>query len=173
MINLIETDGGATQEGFKHEWNDCSVRALALAADIKYAQAHQLLKSEGRRDRKGVRVPMIERAGKQAASQFETISTKQPKLRWNGGYSFTYPTLQDFVRMHREGRYIVITSHHALALIDGVAHDKGQISGPRSRVKFAYKVTPKTESKPVVPAIMTQDQINELWVRLDRLEQKL
>jgi hypothetical protein len=35
------------------EWNDCAVKAFAVAADFPYKKAHALLKAEGREDRQG------------------------------------------------------------------------------------------------------------------------
>jgi hypothetical protein len=41
------------------ENNDCSVKALAMFANVRYMVAHAALKNEGRKDGRGVNVNMI------------------------------------------------------------------------------------------------------------------
>ena len=41
------------------ENNDCSVKALAMFANVRYMAAHAALKNEGRKDGRGVNVGMI------------------------------------------------------------------------------------------------------------------
>src|SRR5712664_3230506 len=175
MIKTQFTDGGKDQEGFTNEYNDCAVRALALSTDVTYARAHGLLKSEGRRDRKGTKLPQVKRAlanlcNESSIANFQEIISSAVITENNRFYGtpVKYPTLQDTVRKYSTGRYLIIATGHALALIDGVVHDKGQISGPRSRVRNIFKIT-LVEPEQV---IITQSQVNELWARLDKLEGK-
>jgi hypothetical protein len=164
-IRLQTTDGGKVQEGFQHEYNDCAVRALAIAANVPYAKAHAALKAQGRRDRKGSKTFMLDKAIPAVGAKFEFIRTFDITSRT---YRKLYPTLQDILFKFKQGRYILITRSHAQALIDGVIHDAGSISGPRSLVRLVYKLE-IPEQQPEKPAI-TQGQINELWERLNRLE---
>lgn len=175
MIKTQFTDGGKEQEGFLNEYNDCAVRALALSTGVTYAKAHGLLKSEGRKDRKGTKLPMVKRSlanlcNESTIANFQEIVPSTPIIHPVHGYPMNpkFPTLQDTVRKYSTGRYLVIATGHALALIDGVVHDKGQISGPRSRVRNIFRIT-LAEPEQV---IITQSQVNELWERLDRLEGK-
>ena len=151
-MNLQATDGGKTLAGFEHESRDCAVRALAISADISYTQAHALLKAEGRKDRRGTKFSMSDRALKNSGAKVEHI-------QHGAGLTLRYATLR-----YNSGRYYVTVRGHALALIDGVIHDAGEIAGPRCRVLRIYHVTPQV--------LITQSQINELWERLDRLEGK-
>jgi hypothetical protein len=173
VIRLTKTDGGKLQDGFSHETNDCGVRALALSTGMTYAKAHGLLKAEGRRDRKGTKQTQLEAALKNAGIEFAKII---PGTTSDLFYGRTYrPSLNATIRKYNEGRYLVITNRHGLTLIDGIVHDVGQISGPRTQVRCLYKIlTPvaqpvKTKEVPV-EAILSQAQINELWARLDALE---
>jgi hypothetical protein len=174
MIRVTVTDGGAAQEGFINEWNDCAVRALALSANVSYTKAHDLLKAEGRRDRKGtklnqIRLSLAKLCNEQAIANYQELAVQGPG-RINGYMVLaSYPTLQDTIRKYNQGRYLVIATGHALTLVDGVVLDKGQISGPRSRVRNIFKIT-LTETK---PEVANQEQINDLWARLDKLEGKL
>jgi hypothetical protein len=156
MIKLNSTDGGRFYEGFHDETKDCTVRALALVGDMTYGKAHAALKTAGRRDRKGVKLFTIRAAANLAGIGFESIIPS--------GYG--YPILADVIRMFKSGRYYLVSRNHAMALIDGVIHDNGQVCGPRSRIKFVFKVT--IPEKPVMPQV----QVNELWDRLNRLEQR-
>ena len=156
-IKITQTDGGKTAEGFTHEWNDCGVRSLAIGANISYATAHDLLKREGRRDRKGTKLPWLTAALQKAGVGFSPVTE-------------IGCTLVDFLRRNRTGRFIVITNRHGLAVIDGVVHDAGQISGARSRVRNAFRVIlpAPVETKQAPPC--TPAQVSELWARLDALE---
>lgn len=163
MIRTHVTDGGKVEEGFTHEHNDCGVRALALAADIPYSHAHRILKQEGRKNRKGTSTGMIERAVPQLGLVVERIISG----RTYSGLSYgPLPTVADTIHRYPKGRFIIITNDHGMALIDGEIHDTGVVKGPRARVKMLFRIT---RPVPVAPEI-TQDQINELWERLDRLE---
>ena len=169
MIRLTKTDGGKLQDGFEHETNDCGVRALAIAANLGYTKAHELLKAEGRRDRKGTKQSWIEIALGKADIVFDKIV---PGLVITGYASYRKPTLTDTIRQYSTGRYILITNRHGLALIDGIVHDAGQISGPRTQVRAIYRITLPVSKEVPVEAIISQTQINELWARLDALEAK-
>ena len=165
MIRVIKTDGGKTTAGFTHETRDCAVRAIAIATETSYAEVHAKLKLQGRRNRQGTSINQIQAALRSLTAETETIYT----VDFGGLYShITYPTLADTLRKYQTGRYVVITTDHAQAVIDGVVHDDGLIAGPRSRVKRVFRVVPK-QKQAAQPDIM-QDQINELWARLDRLE---
>jgi hypothetical protein len=196
MIRVTVTDGGRLQEGFTNEWNDCAVRALALSTNVSYTKAHGLLKAEGRRDRKGTKLPQIKRClatlcNESAITNYQEIGSSAPYMSLARP---AFPTLQETIRKYSTGRYLIIATGHALTLIDGVVHDKGQISGPRSRVRNIFKITlaesvkPAIQIKPkegdweidlrqikpyTVVGQMPQSQINELWARLDKLEGKL
>ena len=180
MIRLTKTDGGKIEEGFTHETNDCGVRALALATGLSYAKAHGLLKAEGRLDRKGTKTTQIERALRVAKIEFAIISTMICDSA--RGFRIRRLSLDRITRQYCQGRYIVITNTHGMALIDGTIHDNGNIKGPRSQVRQMYKILTPVEpeaskTKEVAwQEIMTtkpeisQSQINELWARLDRIE---
>jgi hypothetical protein len=170
-MQIKHTDGGREQAGFQNEWNDCSVRALAIAAGITYGQAHDLLKAQGRKDRKGARVYMI-RAAAASTAKVEDVLVRQPKTHWMGGYSYTCPTLSQVIRKHSSGRYILITRNHAIALVDGVIYDSFE-PGAKTRIRCAIKLTvaaPKSEVLPEVKPELSQADINAMWERLNKLK---
>jgi len=165
-IKLKVTDGGRQSSGFFQERRDCTVRSLANAADIPYSEAHAIAKAAGRTNGHGYHTSLIlkvaERRGVFTFTQIEL-----PVYLSNGNGQL--PTLASVVQHFRDGRYIVVTRNHAMALVDGVIHDTGLV-GARSRVKFVYRIQP---TEPVKVAPITQPQVNELWERLNRLEARL
>jgi hypothetical protein len=194
MIKLTQTDGGKMQAGFPEETNDCGVRSLALSTGISYGDAHDMLRERGRKNRRGTKTAWIE----SSLTSLASIGIKWAKavtFVYGGDYNLNKKyTLAQFISTHKTGRYLVVTNRHGLALIDGVVHDAGQISGARCRVLCAYKIelpaVPSAEkphvffpSKPVAPVVpapavevkpeITQVQINSLWERLNKLEGKL
>src|SRR3977135_359688 len=120
MIRVTYSDGGRDQEGFTNEWNDCAVRALALSTGVGYTKAHDLLKAEGRRDRKGTKLPQIKRSlaklcNESAIANFQEIVPS----RYVAGtvcVGTLSPTLQDTIRKYSTGRYLIIATGHALTL---------------------------------------------------------
>jgi hypothetical protein len=163
MVNphLIVTDGGREKAGFVHESRDCAVREFATATDIPYARAHALLKAAGRRDRKGTRTTSFNLALATSGIDYECLPIRLDGLL---GGSRTFPTLAQTVQRYSTGRYVIMTCNHAMALIDGVIHDKGAVSGSRSRIRHIYRIKTKQA------AAITQTQISELWERLNKLE---
>lgn len=159
MIKLTATDGGKAEAGFGRETRDCAVRAIALATNTPYAEAHAALKAQGRRDRRGAKMVWIAEALKEVATEVEDLTS-----------GVIFGTLAQTIQKYPEGRYVVITTGHAQALINGTIHDTMQISGPRSRVKRVFRVVPKHTKEVPVDQIISQSQINDLWARLDALE---
>ena len=110
---------------FAYERHDCAVRALAVAADISYDEAHAALKRNGRKDKRAT-YPASTRG---VAAEYGFV--EEPEKRGK--------TLAQFTRQQPVGRYLVRIRNHALAVVDGVVHDWPDTSGPRSRVRAAYR----------------------------------
>ena len=146
---------------FFAEKRDCTVRSLACAADIPYVDAHRILKKSGRKNGRGW---WSERglavANQEGLLDFAVVPCAIPTRN----YLHTYPTVAQVIAKHKTGRYIICTRKHAMALIDGCIHDTGLV-GLRSRILSIFEVRP-VEAKPII----TQNQINDLWARLDALE---
>lgn len=113
--------------GYAGEKNDCAVRALSIAADIPYFQAHSLFRSYGRPDNRGTLNATI-----------DALITENFNF-----YRVSYPTgdrplLWQFAQLHAQGSYLVLVRGHAIALREGAVHDWRE--GPRRRVIRAYKI---------------------------------
>lgn len=108
---------------FSWERNDCSVRAVALALKMPYAEAHARLKAAGRPDGKGCYASAV------------TIATgikyiRAPRI-----------TAAQFMREHPNGIYIVFVTGHFFALINGQQLDMGEaLYRPRQRLWGYWEV---------------------------------
>lgn len=114
------------------ERNDCSVRALSVAARISYERAYGLYAKVGREPNKGtytrITMALAERCG------FTNVRLHPP-------HSPFKPTLAQFIRLYPKGSYLVHRSGHAFALVDGVVHDWEYGTGPRTRIHAAWEVS--------------------------------
>ena len=115
---------------------DCTVRALALAAELDYDIAWLLLAESGRK--LGKSHPMflgLLEAARQGYIQYRRVDD-------------CGQTLKQFTAAHPSGRFILRISgtpriNHAIAVIDGVVHDKAPSHG-RKQVKSTWQIIPLT-----------------------------
>ena len=172
-LAICKTDGGRQSSGYTCENKDCTVRSFALAADVPYDVAHDVAKRSGRKNNKGWwPEKILTEARKSGLVEFVEMPIGAQNVkryhRWHGFITkIQYPTVETVVRRYRKGRYVMSTRNHAFAVIDGVIHDTGM--RPRARVLSIFEVRPIETSR---PAPCTQEQVSELWARLDRLEAK-
>jgi hypothetical protein len=129
---------------FGTETKDCTVRATSFALNMTYTEAHALLKGLGRKDRKGmVFVDKLDGLTELAGRKITRIAI--PSLPVRGKYGAInyngYRTLEQVLRMPelRRGRYIVVTTRHALAYIGGYIHDANRPQ-PRAKVYRVYQI---------------------------------
>jgi hypothetical protein len=113
---------------FTYETRDCSVRALRVALGCSYEEAHRALKTTGRVDRRGTYNATMRDAS--AVFGFKPISPTASGMSER-------PTLAQFVRAHRYGRYVIRVHVHFIALVHGTVHDNLR-TGPRTRVIAAW-----------------------------------
>lgn len=108
----ILTDAGRAVSKRPRQRDDCTVRAVALARDITYDDAYDLLATAGRKCAKGFDLP--------------TWLNHQP---WATKISF--PAIKGsprmnpaaFVRQYPTGRYICRVAKHVFTVLDGVLYD--------------------------------------------------
>jgi hypothetical protein len=142
-VNLIDPISAGK---FSEEENrDCSVRALANAADIDYDEAHDLLAYHGRPDKRGVDHKTLMSAYRDAGfTKIKTFGTT--KMAWH--FNFNYKdiieskekgiTLDNFCKKYNKGRFIVVYAGHALAVVNGSIIDKfSNLANKRVTVAFA------------------------------------
>lgn len=109
-------DGGRISSKRPKQKEDCTVRALAIAADLAYDKAYDLLKYGGRKSHQG----------------FNFRAWVDGKII--NGYSFKWKSFPaqkgerrmnpvTFCNQYKKGRFILRTAKHVFAVIDGVVHD--------------------------------------------------
>jgi hypothetical protein len=114
--------------------NNCALNAMSIVLNKPYYEVYQTFKDFGRRGGKGASVRMIT-----TALNVLKYNHKEEAIN-----NWQMPTklklsLAKFAKMYPTGKYYVIKSRHALALIDGVWYDN-QVPNPRSYVKYFFKV---------------------------------
>lgn len=114
--------------------NNCALNAMAIVFRMPYYHVFKTFKDLGRVTGKGSSVRVITMA-------LNVLKQGTPEKAIN---NWQMPTqvkisLAKFAKMYPKGKYYVIKSRHALALIDGVWHDN-QVPNPRSYVKYFFKV---------------------------------
>ena len=127
-----EQTSGGNDAAALGERNDCTVLSFEAAVGIPYLESHAILKGAGRKDKHGIRFKTV-------------LLCHLTGFVWGGRYMLdrrndTDTTLRAFVEAHQEGRYIVLTDGHALALVDGVIHDNHTKPRLKARVKSAWKL---------------------------------
>lgn len=103
----------------EREKNDCTVRALAHAAEVSYDEAHAYLASCGRRPGKGFVV--------HSAYNNSTLGGYRTKQLPADG--MTFKELLDYKMLPE--RCILLVRRHVLAVIDGVVYDSFKIGSSR------------------------------------------
>lgn len=119
-IGRVEfTDGG---RGAINETNDCTVRALALACEIPYADAHRFLAQAGRKARKGVVFSRVLREAGNVVLGHKFVY-RQP-VRAKG--------LMAFLRRNpwaKRGTYVLQMTRHVAVLKNGKLLDSFDSAG--------------------------------------------
>jgi hypothetical protein len=114
--------------------HNCALNAMAIILNKPYYDVYRTFKDHGRVTGKGSSVRMITTA-------LNILKQGSPERAMN---NWQMPTklklsLSRFAKQYPKGKYYVIKSNHALALIDGVWYDN-QVPNPRSYVKYFFKV---------------------------------
>jgi len=114
------------------ERNDCAVRAVSLALNVPYQRAHEALERRGRKFGRSTCVALISGALTDLRGMLVELTPTPRRER---------PTFAQFARENPKGRWVIIRSGHAVALIDGVYHDSDpSLCGARCRVRMFAKV---------------------------------
>jgi len=189
MLNQISDAGRALTH--INETNDCTVIAMAHAAGVDYATAHEWARQAGRRNRGGMDTIRIHRMiewGKMhgkieyhkldvplpTRSLFTKTATYSPMTgMWT---SFRRPrrkgiTVAQFLRtLPRKGRFYLGCTAHAFAVVDGVVMDNLYNPKMRATMHIAYEITPTSHTTPAPQPTLTQTDINAMMARLDKIK---
>jgi len=125
-----------------NEHRDCTVRALANSAGILYGNAHNILRQYGRKDKRGCTHRVWHDAYTNNGMSLVGIYGKT-----NGAKSISKRlniaahkgiTLGRILPQLNDGKYLVIITGHALAVVDGAVIDLGH-NRSNSSVIAVYK----------------------------------
>ncbi len=157
MLKYMNTDGGAKEEGFLFEDNDCAVRAVALATKSSYTKAHMFLHEKvGRGFGQGVALSSLLQLNEVMMGNKEFIV-----------HPITFPiqyhiwthcisnddeiAVLDFINQHQMGAWMLVVPEHIFAVVNGVLMDNISPKIPAEVLEL------KARSEPVWYAIEVKD----------------
>jgi hypothetical protein len=127
QLKTISSDAGRARSSIQ-EANDCTIRALAIAASIPYDYAHKIGREAGRKNKKGFHPQkLLKYAKKEYGITYR--KTRHKKI-----------TIQKFIKLNPTGRYYVATNVHAFAIINGAIYDMA-INRPLQRLEEIYLIS--------------------------------
>jgi hypothetical protein len=112
------------------ERNDCAVKALAIVASKPYEEIHALMKSLGRKDRRGTSRNIVWKAAQKLNPEVGYEAIRKP----NGRY-YTARTIGEALP---KGNYMILYRGHLAAMVDGMVED--WTDGRCHRVLAVYKM---------------------------------
>ncbi len=128
---LAERSKFLTKKGY-HDFNDCSVKAVAIACNVSYAEAHKALERLGRKRNRGAYKHQVLGAIGLCGCKYEALD------KWKGKTTKT-------LSLPRKDRYLAMTVNHAIGVQFGLVKD---YSDARNfRVQDVYKVTKRGKQK--------------------------
>lgn len=110
------------------EKNDCSVKALAIACNMSYEEAHALCARHGRKPRRGMKTKQIIEAVAEAGYVLERIIPQQFIQQYPGVHkglkciTTHHPVRFPNVWAHK-ATYLAFQTSHVLAIVDGKVQD--------------------------------------------------
>ena len=137
-MQLIETDGGRAEAGYKGRARDCACRAIAIATGRPYQEVYDLVNEFAKAERPRGRT-------KRSSARTGVQKPTMRKLMASIGWTWT-PTMQvgSGCKVHLRadelpsGRLVVSVSRHYVAVIDGVAHDTYEDARDGTRCVYGY-----------------------------------
>lgn len=146
MIQFVENDGGRAAAGRRGRTGDCVARAIAIAADLPYADVYRALAEGNQSERRGKRDKRPMGPGMRTAS-FGINTRRVWFKRYMAELGFEWTATMGIgtgCRVHLNadelppGRLIVSVSKHYAAVLDGVLHDTYDCSRGGTRCVYGY-----------------------------------
>lgn len=143
-LKLVHCDAFPGSTKVRGEDNDCTVRALAIAGQMPYDVAHEMLRVQcGRKPKHGV--PFINLLGARASQgcvvgdwfvKWHSLDTKRDYSQYRPRLKGT--TVRQLIASGTLPRRCILSiNSHVMACIDGVVHDSFN-AGARSIVESYY-----------------------------------
>ena len=142
MKYIVSKDGGYIPADFGIvEKNDCAVRAIANVGAYPYPVALRLMSQEGRPRGRGTPWDALDKVYKMAGA-FDVTYYGERMRRLSQKHSVPFRpqsmTLETFLERHPKGRYVVVITKHALAVVDGTIVDMNRNRAGK-RLMASYK----------------------------------
>lgn len=115
-IPFLETDGGRATSKYPNERTDCAVRAMALAFDVPYSEAHRYLTTHGRKQ--NCKFSMLRHLT--AVAGKATVLGCKVSGRYYTGRSLT---VEQHAKKHGKGLFLIIVRGHCTVVRDGCLED--------------------------------------------------
>jgi hypothetical protein len=126
----------AAKSKARKENNDCAVKAIAIVANASYEEAHAALAAQGRKNGRGSNLPQIMAALKSLG----VFVHGYKGIKDHGGVAMRrLPMSRVKYHLPSEGRFLVLTRNHIVAVKDGEVLDWTE--GRRHQALFAWEVS--------------------------------
>jgi len=117
------------------EANDCTVKAIAIACQIPYREAHQYLASLGRQKGRGWYWKTHVRGNRLISGYMDNLKRLHVEYE---SVEVASRTVSQIERELQDGHYIVQVNGHALALVNGKVED--WTAGRKHHVKQVFRI---------------------------------
>lgn len=142
-MTFVYNDGGRAAAGFRGDTRDCGVRALAIAANMNYRDAYELIGEFCKKERRSKRRKT--RSHPRTGVYRATYNRVLEHLGWKWA-----PAMQIgsgcVMHVHPDelphGPVILRLSKHFAAAIDGILHDTYDSSRDGTRCVYGYWYRP-------------------------------
>lgn len=156
MIPFVQDDGGRAAAGYTGTAGDCGARALAIAAQLPYQEAYDLINTYAARERPGAK----RRKGRRSSARSGVFRPTMHKLLADLGFAWVpCMTVGSGCKVHlvadelpAKGRLILSLSKHYAAFIDGVLHDTYCDDRAGTRCVYGYWIKDGEGKAPEPPA---------------------
>jgi hypothetical protein len=131
---FVETDAGRRSSKRPKQVNDCTVRAIAVALNIDYDAAYDLMKAAGRPcskgfDFRGRGIPFLKGRGVRLTWKAFPAEAGQKRMK-----------PETFCAAHPSGTYVLKLAKHVVTVRDGKVHDLSPSDVAGRCVYGAWKV---------------------------------
>lgn len=141
-------DGGRAAAGFKGSTGDCATRAIAIATDLSYQEAYDLVNKHGKAERRS------KKRRSKSSARTGVYGPTMRRIMAELGWEWT-PTMKvgQGCKTHLKadelpsGKLIVSLSRHYAAVIDGVVHDNHDPRRGGTRCVYGYWQPPAETDK--------------------------
>lgn len=138
-MKFIYNDGGRREAGFKGNTRDCGVRAIAIAAEMPYQQAYDIVNGYGQEERNS------KKSNSKSSARTGVYKNTFKKIMRDMGFTWT-PTMgigtgctTHLVASELPGGTIICNvSKHYVAVINGVIQDTFDCSREGTRCVYGY-----------------------------------